>query len=132
MITQSDVSAAVRLGLEHPPASAQDPFAAVLDKLIERRLTLVEVHGVGVDEDPAAGPPPQEADPPQPGDVRLGVGGDDEGGPEQAREGDRLVAEFPCVERRKRALMAAQRKRVRVFARHAATRRSPRPSPKLS
>lgn len=42
IITQSDVVAAMRLGLEHAPG-APDPIAAVLDSLIERRLTLTEV-----------------------------------------------------------------------------------------
>ena len=42
IVTQSDVMAAMRLGLQKAP-TAGDPVAAVLDKLIERRLTLTEV-----------------------------------------------------------------------------------------
>jgi parvulin-like peptidyl-prolyl isomerase len=41
-ITQSDVAAAMRLGLVRVPGTA-DPSAAVLDRLIERRLMLAEV-----------------------------------------------------------------------------------------
>lgn len=41
-ITQSDVFAAVRLGLV-PLAGAVDPLAAAVDRLVERRLTLMEV-----------------------------------------------------------------------------------------
>lgn len=54
LITQSDVNAAVRLGLI-PTASAADPVAAVLDALIERRLILAEV-------DRYAPPDPAEPD----------------------------------------------------------------------
>lgn len=54
VITQSDVVAAMRLGLEKAPGAA-DPIAAVLDSLIERRLTLTEV-------DRYAPPEPSDAD----------------------------------------------------------------------
>ena len=52
LITQSDAAAAIRLGLVAGPA---DPLAAVVDRLIERRLLLREV-------DRYAPPDPQEAD----------------------------------------------------------------------
>jgi hypothetical protein len=42
LVMQSDVMAAMRLGLEPAPASG-DRIAGVLDRLIERRLTLIEV-----------------------------------------------------------------------------------------
>jgi hypothetical protein len=42
VITQSDVLAAIRLGLVQPGRTA-DPVGAVLDRLIDRRLTLAEV-----------------------------------------------------------------------------------------
>jgi hypothetical protein len=42
IVTQSDLVAASRLGLEKAPQDA-DPVAAILDKLIERRLMLIEV-----------------------------------------------------------------------------------------
>jgi hypothetical protein len=54
IITQSDVIAATRLGLQKPPVSG-DPIAVVLDKLIERRLTLTEV-------DRYAPPEPSQSD----------------------------------------------------------------------
>lgn len=54
LVTQSDVSVAVRLGLV-PAAAAPDPVSAALDALIERRLMLAEV-------DRYAPPPPPEAD----------------------------------------------------------------------
>lgn len=54
IITQSDVAAGMRLGLEKAPG-APDPIAAVLDSLIERRLTLTEV-------DRYAPPEPSDAD----------------------------------------------------------------------
>jgi hypothetical protein len=53
-ITQSDVSAAIRLGLVTVPA-APDPVPPVLERLIERRLMLVEV-------DRYAPPDPADAD----------------------------------------------------------------------
>jgi len=52
LITQSDAAAVIRLGLVAGPA---DPLAAVVDRLIERRLLLREV-------DRYAPPDPQEAD----------------------------------------------------------------------
>ena len=52
IITQSDAAAAIRLGLVAGPA---DPLAAVVDRLIERRLILREV-------DRYAPPDPAEAD----------------------------------------------------------------------
>jgi hypothetical protein len=52
LITQSDAAAAIRLGLV---ASPTDPLAAVVDRLIERRLVLREV-------DRYAPPDPAEAD----------------------------------------------------------------------
>ncbi len=42
VVTQSDVMAAMRLGLEKPPRSG-DAVAGVLDRLIDRRLMLAEV-----------------------------------------------------------------------------------------
>lgn len=54
LIMQSDVMAAIRLGLEKPERDA-DPVGAVLDRLIQRRLTLTEV-------DRYAPPEPAEAD----------------------------------------------------------------------
>jgi hypothetical protein len=54
LVTQSDVTVAVRLGLV-PAAAAPDPVSAALDVLIERRLMLAEV-------DRYAPPPPPEAD----------------------------------------------------------------------
>jgi hypothetical protein len=53
-ITQSDVSGAIRLGLVAVPA-VPDPVPPVLERLIERRLMLVEV-------DRYAPPDPAEAD----------------------------------------------------------------------
>lgn len=53
-ITQSDVSGAIRLGLVAVPA-VPDPLPPVLDRLIERRLMLVEV-------DRYAPPDPADAD----------------------------------------------------------------------
>ena len=52
LITQSDAAAAIRLGLVAGPA---DPLAAIVDRLIERRLVLREV-------DRYAPPDPAEAD----------------------------------------------------------------------
>ena len=52
LITQSDAAAVIRLGLVAGPA---DPLAAVVDRLIERRLLLREV-------DRYAPPDPREAD----------------------------------------------------------------------
>ena len=42
LITQSDVTAAIDMGLQSP-AAASDPVRAVLDKLIERELVIAEV-----------------------------------------------------------------------------------------
>ena len=53
LVTQSDVTAAMRLGLE-TPAPAADPVAAVVDRLIERRLTLSEVDRYAPPEPSAA------------------------------------------------------------------------------
>lgn len=53
-ITQSDVSGAIRLGLVSAPAAA-DPVPPVLERLIERRLMLLEV-------DRYAPPDPADAD----------------------------------------------------------------------
>jgi parvulin-like peptidyl-prolyl isomerase len=50
-ITQSDVSAAVRLGLA-PGSPAADPVSAVLDRLIERHLMLAEVERYAPPEPP--------------------------------------------------------------------------------
>lgn len=54
LITQSDVTAAMRLGLARVPGAA-DPVADVLERLIERRLMLKEV-------DRYAPPDPAEAE----------------------------------------------------------------------
>lgn len=54
VITQSDVVAAMRLGLEKAPGAA-DPTSAVLDSLIERRLMLAEAERY-------APPEPSDAD----------------------------------------------------------------------
>ena len=53
IVTQSDVLAALRLGLEKP-APGGDPVAAVLDHLVERRLTLIEVDRYAPPEPSAA------------------------------------------------------------------------------
>lgn len=53
IITQSDVLASARLGLEKAPASG-DPIAVVLERLIERRLTLAEVDRYAPPEPSAA------------------------------------------------------------------------------
>jgi hypothetical protein len=53
LVTQSDVVAAMRLGLE-TPAPAADPVAAVVDRLIERQLTLSEVDRYAPPEPSAA------------------------------------------------------------------------------
>ncbi len=53
LITQSDVMAAIRLGLVKVPSSG-DPIAAVLDRLIDRRLTLTEVDRYAPPEPSAA------------------------------------------------------------------------------
>lgn len=53
IVTQSDVAAAMRLGLQKVPR-AGDPVAAVVDKLIERRLTLSEVDRYAPPEPAAA------------------------------------------------------------------------------
>lgn len=53
LVMQSDVTAAIRLGLEKPPASG-DRIATVLDRLIERRLTLIEVDRYAPPEPSAA------------------------------------------------------------------------------
>lgn len=53
IITQSDVVAVMRLGIEKAPG-APDPVAAVLDALIERRLTLTEVDRYAPPEPSAA------------------------------------------------------------------------------
>ena len=52
LITLSDVRAVVRLGLETAPPGG-DPIAQVLDKLIDRQLTLVEVERYAPPEPPA-------------------------------------------------------------------------------
>jgi hypothetical protein len=54
LVTQSDVVAAMRLGLEVPPAGAADPIAAVVDRLIDRTLTLGEVDRYAPPEPSAA------------------------------------------------------------------------------
>jgi hypothetical protein len=51
LITQSDAAAAIRLGLVRGPA---DPFAAVVDQLIERRLVLREVDRYAPPDPPVA------------------------------------------------------------------------------
>ena len=53
IVTQSDVVAAMRLGLQKAPTTG-DPVAAVLDRLIERRLTLTEVDRYAPPEPSAA------------------------------------------------------------------------------
>ena len=50
-ITQSDVTAAIKLGLVREPA---DPLAAVLNRLIERRLMLKEVDRYAPPDPPGA------------------------------------------------------------------------------
>jgi hypothetical protein len=54
IVTQSDLVAAERLGLEKAPRGAADPVAGVLDKLIERRLMLIEVDRYAPPEPPPA------------------------------------------------------------------------------
>lgn len=54
LVTQSDVVAAMRLGLEVPAPAAADPVAAVVNRLIERNLTLSEVERYAPPDPPAA------------------------------------------------------------------------------
>ncbi|HEX6974863.1 MAG TPA: hypothetical protein VF147_10705 [Vicinamibacterales bacterium] len=54
IITQSDLVAAERLGLEKAPRGAEDPTAASLERLIERRLMLIEVDRYAPPEPPPA------------------------------------------------------------------------------
>jgi hypothetical protein len=50
LILQSDAVAAVRLGLLQVPSAQQDPLQWTLDRLIERRLMLLEVDRYGPPE----------------------------------------------------------------------------------
>jgi peptidyl-prolyl cis-trans isomerase SurA len=54
IITLSDVSVAMRFGLVDIPRDTRDPTQAVLDRLIERRLTLTEVERYAPPEPAAA------------------------------------------------------------------------------
>ena len=53
LILQTDAVAAIRLGFVSPPAS-RDPLQWTLDRLIERRLMLIEVDRYGPPEPPRA------------------------------------------------------------------------------
>ena len=54
LVTQSDVVAAMRLELEVPAPAAADPVGAVVNRLIERNLTLSEVERYAPPDPPAA------------------------------------------------------------------------------